>query len=133
MGKNIQFTKREEELMNFLWSYGKPATSNEMLENCQNRTWSESYLHVMLRSLEKKGAIRLCGFVQYGTQYARQFECAITKEEYYVQLALDRGVNKGIFAQIAVAMSAKVNPKDKDELIHTLEDIIEELANQSEE
>lgn len=133
MKKNNQFTKREEELMNFLWEYGKPATSKEMLELCQNRTWSESYLHVMLRSLEKKGAIEQCGFVQCGTQYARQFKCTITKEEYYVQLALDRGVNKGIFAQVAVAMASKVKPKDKDELVQTLEEIIEELTNQSEE
>lgn len=133
MIKNSQFTKREEELMNFLWEYGKPATSNEMLELCQNRTWSESYLHVMLRSLEKKGAIEKCGFVQYGTQYARQFKCTITKEEYYVQLALDRGVNKGAFAQVAVAMASKVKPKDKDELVQTLEEIIQELMNQSEE
>lgn len=119
--------------MNFLWSYGKPATSNEMLENCKERTWSESYLHVMLHSLEKKGAIERCGLVQYGSQYARQFRCVISKEEYFVQLAMERGVDRGIFAQVAVAMASKSKSEDKDELIQTLEDIIKELEKQSEE
>lgn len=133
MTNSIQFTNREEELMNFLWEYGKPATSNEMLEYCVSRTWSDSYLHVMLRSLERKGAIEHCGLVQYGTQYARQFRTCLTKEQYYVQLAEERGVEKGSFVQFAVAMAQKIKPDEKEELIHTLEEFIKELENSDEE
>lgn len=129
--KNISFTKREEELMDFLWSYGEPITSNEMMELCKERTWSDSYLHVMLRSLQKKGAIEQCGLVQYGTQYARQFRCAISKEEYFVRLAMGKGVDKDSFAKVAVAMAAS-KEDDNEELIRTLEKIIEDFEEKKE-
>lgn len=133
MKTSIQFTNREEELMDFFWAYGKPATSNEILDNCKNRTWSESYLYVMLRSLQKKGAIEPGGLVRYGTQYARQFECSISKEAYYVQLALEHGVDKAVFARVALSLAAKSKPEEKAEWLHTLKGIIRELEDTCED
>ena len=96
------FTKRETELMDFLWSYGEPVTGKDILVLCKKRTWADNYLGVMLRSLEKKGAIRCCGMKLYGTKYARQFESTISREEYYVQLAKGNGVDVEAFAKAAV-------------------------------
>ena len=84
-------TTREEELMEMLWESDKPLTSVEMLELSDGYSWKDNYLHIMLRSLLKKEAIRVCGTVQYGTQYARQFEPAITKEEYAAKLIAGKG------------------------------------------
>ncbi len=127
--KIVSLTKREEELMNFLWEYGQPLASNEMLELCKEHSWSDSYLRIMLRSLEKKGAIVPCGMVRYGTQYARKFSCAFTKEEYYVQLAASRGVNAELFAKAAVAMAAQSDSKDQENLIQELEEILQDYKN----
>ena len=131
MNESIQLTNREEELMNFMWEYGEPLTSNELQEKCTERSWSDNYLHVMLRSLMKKGLITPCGMVQYGTQYARQFLPAMTKEQYYVQLALERGVRQSDFVQIAVAMAKEIKPEEKSQLLETLESFIKELEKDS--
>ena len=54
---HLTLTKREEELMEFLWQQGEPLAANEILDRCKERSWSDRYLQAMLRSLEKKGAI----------------------------------------------------------------------------
>ena len=51
MARNIGLTRREEELMDFLWEYDQPITSNNILESYDTSYWSESYLYVMLRPL----------------------------------------------------------------------------------
>lgn len=119
----IKLTEREEEVMNFMWEYGKPVTSNDILELCKKRTWRDSYLLIMLRSLEKKGAIKICGRVQYNTQYARLLKPALNKEQYYIQLAFKRGVDKKRFVQLAVSELYNSDKKDVEELIASLTDI----------
>ncbi len=127
------FTTREMELMNFLWSYGKPATSKDMIEKCVERSWSDTYLNIMLRSLEKKGAIRCCGAVLYGRKYARQFECMISKEEYYVRLALDNGVDTKALANAAAGLVKRESSEDQEELIQELEKIIKDFKERGDE
>lgn len=119
----IKLTEREEEVMNFMWEYGKPVTSNDILELCKKRTWRDSYLLIMLRSLEKKGAIKICGRVQSNTQYARLLKPALSKEQYYIQLAFKRGVDKKRFVQLAVSELCNSDKKDAEELIASLTDI----------
>ena len=134
MGKrNIALTRREEELMNFLWDYGQPTTSNEILELCKEHSWSGSYLHVMIRSLFEKGMLEQVGSVQYGTQYARQFRCTMTKEEYFVALAAGKGLDKGLFAHAAVTMAANESPKARQELVEQLEKMLQEFSEEDEE
>ena len=123
----IQLTEREEEVMNFMWEYGKPVTSNDILALCTNRTWKDSYLQIMLRSLKKKGAIKECGRILYNTQYAYLLKPTLTKEEYYLQLAYKRGVNRRSFIQLAVSIANDMEPEETDSLIDSLSKLIEEL------
>ena len=37
---SLSLTKQEENLMNFLWDYGQPATSHDVMEKCATITWS---------------------------------------------------------------------------------------------
>ena len=127
MKQTIQLTEREEEVMNFMWEYGKPVTSNDILALCKNRTWKDSYLQIMLRSLKKKGAIKECGRILYNTQYAYLLKPTLTKEEYYVQLAYKRGVNRRSFIQLAVSIANDMEPEETDSLIDSLSKLIEEL------
>lgn len=125
--KRIVFTTREEELMNFLWEYGEPMTANDMIKHCDNHSWSDNYVRVMLRALEKKGAIELCGLEATRTQYARKFRPAISKEEFYLQYVAGAGLDTNAFAKAAVSMAAKSDAGSKDRLIQKLEKIIEEF------
>lgn len=120
---NIAFTKREEELMGFLWQQTAPMTIYDMAENCGDRGWSINYLRVLVKSLEKKGVLRCCGAEPNGRQYSRQFCVAMTKEEYYVRLALAGGVNAGAFAKVAAA-AVDGGKQNDDTLIQKLEEIL---------
>ena len=122
-----KFTRREEELMEFLWGYGQPLTSYNMVDLCKDRDWKDSYIHIMIRSLEKKGAIECCGVEKSGIKYARKFRPAITKEEYYVQLALSAGVDRELFAKTAAGLVRKDSSNDQEKLIQELEEIIKEF------
>ena len=129
--KLIQLTEREEQVMDFMWEYGKPVTSKEILEFCKDRTWKDSYLLTMLHSLEVKGAIKRCGRVLYGTQYARLLKPAITKEQYYIQLAYKRGVDRMDFVQLAVCHD--LDPDSTDKMIEMLNGLIKDLEKKNEE
>ncbi len=120
-------TNHETELMNFFWSLKEPVTGKDILEQCKEHTWADTYLGLMLRSLEQKGAIRCCGIKLYGKRYARQFESIITKEEYFVQLAKDNGVDMKAFARAAAGLAKKEAPEDQEKLIGELENIIKEF------
>ena len=123
MGRFV-LTNSERELMDFIWDHHDPLTVNDILELCTERSWSENYLPIMLGSLKRKGAIVACGMKQYGTQYARKFRPTCSREEYYIQLALNGGVDMNSFAKAAVAMAAKVSVEKRENLIRQLEDIL---------
>lgn len=120
-------TNCEEELMEMLWESDKPLTSVEMLELSDGYSWKDNYLHIMLRALLKKEAIRVCGTVQYGTQYARQFEPAMTKAEYAAKLLTGKGLIDDSIVKVTAALAKETKVKDTDKLIKDLEDFIEDL------
>ena len=131
----FSLSKSEERLMNFLWSENTPLSALEMVEKLRDQDWGEHYLRVVLKSLERKGAVECCGFEQRVNQYARRFCCALTKEEYYVQLAARGGVAPdALLRSAAVAMVEKGGEKGKEEIIQELERLIEEYrAEETEE
>ena len=126
--KPKHLTNSEEDLMEIFWERKEPLTSVEISEISADRSWNGNYVHMMLRSLLKKGMITVCGSVQYGTQYARQFIPSLTKEQYAAKLVMSKGIKKNAIAAVTVAI---VNEADEDgeELIQQLEEIIEELKS----
>ena len=126
--KSKHLTNSEEDLMEIFWERKEPLTSVEISEISADRSWNRNYVHMMLRSLLKKGMITVCGSVQYGTQYARQFIPSLTKEQYAAKLVMSKGIKKNAIAAVTVAM---VNEADEDgeELIQQLEEIIGELKS----
>lgn len=122
----FSLTKREEELMEFLWEQGEPLAANEILAQCKDRSWSDRYLQAMLRSLEKKGAIESCGVVRQGNHYSRRFRCRLSREDYFVQLAQASGVDTKLFAKAAVALAAGSSSQDQSEVIRELEQLLED-------
>ena len=119
-------TKREDELMNFLWEMDRPLTVEEMIEGAGEHSWNETYLRTLLRSLEKKGAVECCGFVLRTKLYARQFQPAISKEEFYMQLAMDRGADEKTLFDVAAAAFMKRKKDDPKEVIQKLEEMLKE-------
>ena len=133
MAKKRSFlTGSEEELMELFWNRKEPMTSVEILKVDTDHSWNDSYIHIMIRSLLKKGMIEVCGVVQYGTQYARQFVPSMAKEEYAAKLIISKGLGKGSMAKVAAAMVKEADGEIKSDVIEELEKIIEELKEKDE-
>ena len=127
--KAKHLTNSEEDLMEIFWEKKEPLTSVDISECSADRSWNGNYIHMMLRSLLKKGMIEVCGTVQCGTQYARQFLPLVTKEQYAAKLVMSKGIEKSSSAAVTVAMVNEVNKADGEGLVKQLEEIIEELKN----
>ncbi len=56
---NIVFTKREEDLMDFLWQQPEPLTAYDMSEK---GGWSVNYLRVLVKLLEKRACCAAAGW-----------------------------------------------------------------------
>lgn len=115
--------------MEIFWERKEPLTSVEISDISSDRSWNGNYVHMMLRSLLKKGMITVCGSVQYGTQYARQFVPSITKEQYAAKLVMSKGIKKNSIAAVTVAMVNEADETGGEELIQQLEEIIEQLKS----
>ena len=127
--KAKHLTNSEEDLMEIFWEKKEPLTSVDISDISADRSWNGNYIHMMLRSLLKKGMIEVCGTVQCGTQYARQFVPAVTKEQYAAKLVMSKGIEKNSIAAVTVAMVNEANEADEEGLVRQLEEIIEEVKS----
>lgn len=127
--KSKYLTNSEEDLMEMFWEKKEPLTSVEILEISADRSWNGNYVHIMLRSLLKKGMIKVCGTVQCGTQYARQFIPAVTREQYAAKIVMSKGIGSSDIAAVTVAMVNEAGEQGQDALVKQLEEIIEELKS----
>ncbi|MBR1451517.1 MAG: BlaI/MecI/CopY family transcriptional regulator, partial [Lachnospiraceae bacterium] len=95
---------REEEMMYILWDVGEPSTSVDMLDRLLDDGWNRSTVFNTIQSLIDKHFLKVTGVEKSNTQYARQFEPAITREEYAAKLLIEKGIDCEKLGNIAVAM-----------------------------
>lgn len=88
--KKETLTKSEHEIMNLLWHVDRPLTASEIIEQSTDKTWKDSYIHLLINSLLDKGMIRAEGFAKTTKNYARTFVAAVSEEAYAVQQIADR-------------------------------------------
>ena len=83
--KKETLTKSEHEIMNLLWHVDKPLTASEIIEQSTDKTWKDSYIHLLINSLLDKEMIRAEGFAKTTKNYARTFVAPVSEETYAVQ------------------------------------------------
>ena len=83
--KKETLAKSEHEIMNLLWHVDRPLTASEIIEQSTDKTWKDSYIHLLINSLLDKGMIRAEGFAKTTKNYARTFVAAVSEEAYAVQ------------------------------------------------
>ncbi len=120
-------TKNEEVVMGIIWDADKPLISMEILEQCTNARWDHTYILHMLRALEKKELVEVCGTVRSGKQYARQFIASVPKEKYVTDMVLKTGVSSREMLLVAAALISKAD--DNKKTAEQLEKIIGDLEN----
>ena len=82
-------TKSEKQVMDLLWSVDRPLSCTEIVELSGDKTWKDSYVHSLIKSLMKKGIVKIEAFELISRSYARKFAPKVTKEEYYLNEYLD--------------------------------------------
>ena len=82
-------TKSEKQVMDLLWSVARPLSCTEIVELSGDKTWKDSYVHSLIKSLMKKGIVKVEAFELISRSYARKFMPQVTKEEYYLNEYLD--------------------------------------------
>lgn len=80
----MYLTKNEIEIMDVLWTAGRPLSRGEILALSQDKSWMDSSVHILLNSMLKKGAIREAGFVKCGKTCGRVYEAALSCAEYHM-------------------------------------------------
>lgn len=79
-------TKSEYQVMELLWKSNRPLSCTEIVMLSENKTWKDSYVHSILKSLIKKGLAKIETFELISRSYARKFAPAMSKSEYAAQL-----------------------------------------------
>lgn len=130
MRKNkFDLTKGEESMMEIFWDADNPLTIMEVSRMTDE--FNDSYIHRLVKSLEKKEMLKVVGLQKSGKQYARLFFPTMTREEYGAIVMGNLGIQgEKALAQVAVAMVKRIGndtQKDKEMLIRELESIVEEL------
>ena len=123
--KKETLTKSEREIMTLLWHVDKPLTASEIIDLSTEKTWKDSYIHLLINSLLEKEMIRAEGFAKTTKNYARTFVAAVTEDEYAVRQITGK---KGLTADSVVSIvSALIDQADEPEaLISALEKMFSE-------
>ena len=136
MKKKNYLTEREEELLNILWEINEPLTASEMVERLEADGWTTVTLFKTVRTLADRGYLKVAGLEKSAKSYARKFVPALTKEEYYTEVMMKRGLDSSSIADITAAflgVADKSNKERDDEVISKLEEIIRTLRKAGEE
>ena len=75
-------TKSEAQVMKLLWQSEKPLSCTEIVERSEDKTWKDSYVHSIIKSLIKKGIVSITSFELVSRSYARMFSPKISYTEY---------------------------------------------------
>ena len=124
----MELTKIELEVMNVVWSSDKPLAKSEIVRLCENKTWKDSYTHLLITGLIKKEALKENGVVKVGKAWATAYDANISCEEYYADHVF-AGSTKEVLPMLfhALIRNDKLNSEIIDELEEMLEKRREEL------
>ena len=81
-GSMETMTKSEKQVMDLLWASELPLSCTEIVALSTDKTWKDSYVHSLIKSLMKKGIAKIETFELISRSYARKFAPRISYYEY---------------------------------------------------
>lgn len=116
--------------MELLWNSEEPLTCVEIVEKSEDKTWKDSYIHIMIRSLLQKEMIKVDGVELVCKNYARKFAPAMTKDEYVVKTLMNDNIwsNDKMPPLFAAFVKNEATTEVLDEFCKLIEDRKHELA-----
>ena len=113
--KKETLTRSEREIMALLWQVNKPLTASEIIELSTDKTWKDSYIHLLINSLLAKGMIRAEGFAKTTKNYARTFAAVVSEDEYAVRQITGR--KKLTDESVVSIVSALIDQSNEPEVL----------------
>lgn len=99
-------TKSEKQIMDLLWSVERPLSCAEIIQMSGDKTWKDSYVHSLIKSLMKKDLVVVVSFELVSRSYARKFVPKLSKEEYYLREYLNESPDNS-FVKLFEAFAAQ--------------------------
>ena len=96
-------TKSEKQVMTLLWNSNRPLSCTEIVALSADKTWKDSYVHALIKSLMKKGVVKIDSFELVSIGYARKFVPTVDRYEYCLRCEFsekelhDTGMMTGFF------------------------------------
>ena len=113
-------TKSEKQIMDLLWSVDQPLSCSEIVELSGDKTWKDSYVHSLIKSLMKKDMVEIEAFELISRSYARKFSPKLSKEEFYLREYLEENPGNNMVA----LFEAYANQSDDMQEMKDIEAII---------
>ncbi|MDD7113636.1 MAG: BlaI/MecI/CopY family transcriptional regulator [Lachnospiraceae bacterium] len=85
----IKLTNSEAEVMELLWASDEPLSPREIIEQSTDKTWKDSYIHLIINSLLKKNMIEVAGLKQTTKNYTRIFTPTMSKKQWLLSQITD--------------------------------------------
>ena len=124
----MELTPNELQMMSVFWKSKTPLTGAEILKRSVNKTWKDTSLHTILKSLLAKEAIAEHGFVKDGKAISRTFVAVLTCEGYFSRFFDDCPTD-----EIPLLFSSLMKREDIDtETIEKMEEVIRMLRKELE-
>lgn len=126
----MRLSESERQVMEVFWKNPEPLTASDIIKQSSDKSWSDSYIFLMINSLRKKGAIELVGYTEKTKSIARTFKVKMTKEDYFAQWAIanDRYNDNDIYGAIRTLLSAVHNKETVIEIKRLVEKRYEEFT-----
>lgn len=115
-------TKSEKQVMDLLWSVDRPLSCSEIVELSGDKTWKDSYVHSLIKSLMKKDIVMIDSFELISRSYARKFTPKVTKETYYLNEYLNESPENNMPALFAAFAETDPDAQIMDEIEQMIAD-----------
>lgn len=109
-------TKSEKQIMDLLWSVDQPLSCTEIVELSGEKTWKDSYVHSLIKSLMKKDMVEIAAFELISRSYARKFKPKLNKEQYCLREYLAENPANTFPKLFAAYAEASDDPKEMEQI-----------------
>lgn len=117
MSNRIKLTGRELDVMNVLWEAERPLIAKDIVSI--NSALSINTVNAVIKTLLRKGYIKVAEIVYSGTVLTRSYNIVLTAEEYMVY-QITKGISKHFRIEDIVVALLK-QEKNKKEAIDKIE------------
>ena len=88
----------------------------EIVELSGDKTWKDSYVHSLIKSLLEKDVVKIDSFELISRSYARKFAPKVTKEEYYLREYFEENPENSMPALFAAFAKNKADKNSMEEI-----------------